>query len=76
MIFISDEAENFGGIQHFCLIEKFGHFTFYGGKYINLVKYEHSTRKILYNCVISGLYSEQYVNIGPRVKIQNCDIHQ
>ena len=22
VIFVSDEAENFGGIQHFCLIEK------------------------------------------------------
>ena len=43
VIFISDEAGKFGGIQQFCLIEKFGHFTFYGDKYINLVKYEHLT---------------------------------
>ena len=49
MIFISDEAENFGVIQRFCLIEKFGHFIFYGGKYINLVKYKHSTEKL---CII------------------------
>ena len=34
-----DEAEKFGGIQHFCLMKKIGYFTFYGGKYINLVKY-------------------------------------
>ena len=49
MIFINDEAEKFGGIQHFCLMEKFGHFTFYGGKYVNLVKYEHLTEKL---CII------------------------
>ena len=35
---ISDEAEKFGGIQHFCLMEKIGHFTFYGDQYMNLVK--------------------------------------
>ena len=39
VIFISDEAEKFGGIQHFCLQEKIGYFTFYGAQYINLVKY-------------------------------------
>ena len=39
VIFIIDEAEKFGGIQHFCLMEKFGHLTFYGTQYMNLVKY-------------------------------------
>ena len=38
VIFINDEAEKFGGIQHFCLMEKISYFTFYGGQYINLVK--------------------------------------
>ena len=39
VIFMSNEAEKFGGIQHFCLMEKIGYLTFYGGKHINLVKY-------------------------------------
>ena len=39
VIFISDEAEKFGGIQHCCLKEKLGYFTFYGGQHKNLVKY-------------------------------------
>ena len=44
VIFISDEAETFAGIQHFFLIEKIGYFTFYGAQYINLVKvWGHST---------------------------------
>ena len=39
VILISDEAEKFGGIQHCCLKEKLGYFTFYGGQHKNLVKY-------------------------------------
>ena len=39
VIFINDEAETFGGIQHFFLMKKIGYFTFYGAQYINLVKY-------------------------------------
>ena len=39
VIFVSNEAEKFGGIQHFSLMEKIRYLTFYGGKYINLVKY-------------------------------------
>ena len=38
VIFISNEAEKSGGIQNFCLWEKIGYFTFYGGQYINLMK--------------------------------------
>ena len=38
VIFISDEAKRFGGIQYFYLMEKIGYFTFYGGQCINLVK--------------------------------------
>ena len=50
MIFINDEAEKFGGIQLiFCPMEKNGHFTFYGGKYINLVKYNIRPEKY---CII------------------------
>ena len=50
--FISDEAEKLGGIQHFCLTEKIGYFTFYDGQYINLVKRWCSTEKL---CVIVSL---------------------
>ena len=75
MIFISDEAKKFGGgIQHFCMKEKFGYFTFYGGKYINLVKYKHSTEKLCKLCHQHPFLGA--VSVGPRVKIQNCDIHQ
>ena len=49
VIFISDEAEKFGGIQHFCLREKIGYFMFYGSQYINLVKSRCSTQK---QCII------------------------
>ena len=38
VISITDVAEKFGGLPHYCLMEKIGHFTFYGGQYINLVK--------------------------------------
>ena len=38
VIFISNEAEKFGGNQHFCLMKKIGRFTFYGTQYMNLVK--------------------------------------
>ena len=46
VIFIVDEAEKFGGIQHFCPMEKFGHLTFYGTQYMNLVKSRCSTEKL------------------------------
>ena len=36
-----------GAFNSFVWLKKFGHFTFYGGKYINLVKYEHSTENYL-----------------------------
>ena len=38
VIVISDEAEKFEGIQHFCLMEKIWSLDIYGGKYMNLVK--------------------------------------
>ena len=49
VISISDEAEMFGAFSIFVLSKAFGHFTFYSSKYINLVKYEHSTEKL---CII------------------------
>ena len=48
-ISISDVAEKFGGIQHFCPKEKIGYFTFYDDQYINLVKSGCSTEKL---CII------------------------
>ena len=65
MIFISDEAEKFEDIQHFCLMEKnIGYFTSYGGQYINLVKKLMFDKKAMYNRVIGNLNSEQLV-FGP-----------
>ena len=52
MIFISDKAEKFGAFNIFVQLKKFRHFTFYGGKYMNVVKYEHSTEKL---CIIVSL---------------------
>ena len=50
VIFISDEAEKFGGIQHFCPMEKIGYFMFYSGQYINQVKSRCSSQKL---CIIN-----------------------
>ena len=61
MIFISDEAEKFGDIQHFCLTEKFCYFTFYAGQYINIVKNEMFDSQTMYDCVTNNLNSEQLV---------------
>ena len=46
VIFISDEAEKFGGIQHFCLKKKNWLLHILSCQYINLVKYWHSTEKL------------------------------
>ena len=43
---ITDVAEKFGGLPHYCLMEKIGYFTFYSGQYINLVKNRCSTQKL------------------------------
>ena len=63
-IFISNEAEKFGGNQHFCLIEKIWllHILWYP-------IHESSEKltfdwKTLYYCVIGNLNSEQLV-LGP-----------
>ena len=64
VISVSDEAEKFGGIQHFCLMEKIWllHILWYP-------IHESSEKltfdwKTMYNCVIGNLNSEQLV-LGP-----------
>ena len=61
VIFISNEAEKFGGIQHFCLMEK--------NWLLNILWWQiHKSSEILtfdwktlYNCVFDNLNSEQLV---------------
>ena len=61
MIFVSDEAEKFGGIQHFCLMEKIWSLDI-----LWYPIYESSEKrmfdcKAMYNRVISNLNSEELV---------------
>ena len=61
VIFISNEAENFGGIQHFCLMEKIW--------LLNILWWQtHKSSEILtfdwktlHNCGFGNLNSEQLV---------------
>ena len=46
VIFIIDEAEKFGAFNIFVWRKKFGHLTFYGTQYMNLVKSRCSTEKL------------------------------
>ena len=61
VIFISDEAEMFGGIQHFCLMEEIWslHILWWQiHKFSEILTFDWKT---LYNCVIANLNSEQLV---------------
>ena len=64
VIFISNEAEKFGGIQYFCLKEKIWllHMLWYPiHKSSEILTFDWNT---MYNCVIGNLKSEQLV-LGP-----------
>ena len=61
-MFISDEAENFGDIQHFCITEN--NWLLYILSWPiqkSSEKLMFSTRKAMYNCVNGNLNSEQLV---------------
>ena len=76
MIFINDEAEKFGGIQHFCLMEKNWLLHVLCWPIHKSSEKQMFDNKIMHNRVICSLNSDKLVSTGTRVKIQNCDIHQ
>ena len=61
MIFISDEAEKFGGIQHFCLVVEIWSLHILRWQIHKSSEILTFDRKTLYNCVIGNLNSEQLV---------------
>ena len=61
MIFISDEAEKFGGIQHFCLMEETLSLYILRWQIHKSSEILTFDRKTLYNCVIGNLNSEQLI---------------
>ena len=67
MIFISDEAEKFGAIQHFCLKEKNWLLHILWCPIHKSSEILTFNWKTLYNCVISNLNSELLV-LGPEWK--------
>ena len=64
VIFIIDEAEKFGGIQHFCLMEKIWSLDILWYPIHESSEILTFNWKTLYNCVVSNLNSEQLV-LGP-----------
>ena len=67
VIVISDEAEKFGGIQHFCLIEKIWSLDILWYPIHESSEKQMFDWKALYNRVISNLNSEELV-LGLEVK--------
>ena len=61
MIFISEEAEEFGGIQHFCLMEEIWSLHILRWQIHKSSEILTFDRKTLYNCVIGNLNFEQLV---------------
>ena len=61
MTFISDEAEKFGGIQHFCLVRKNWLLDVLWWLIQKSSEKLMFDSKTMYNCVISNLNSGQLV---------------
>ena len=61
VIFISDEVENFGGIQHFCLMEKIWSLHILWWQIHKPSEILIFNWKTMYNCVIGNQNSEQLV---------------
>ena len=61
MIFIGDEAKKFGGIQHFCLMEKNWLLHILWWSIIKSGEKLMFNSETIYNRVISNLNSEQLV---------------
>ena len=64
VISIGDVAEKFGGIQHFCLMEKNWLLHILWWPIHKSSEKRMFDSKTIYNCVISNLNSEQLV-LGP-----------
>ena len=61
MIFIIDEAEKFGGIQHFCLMEKIWSLDILWLPIHESSEKQMFDSKTMYDCVIGNLNSKQLV---------------
>ena len=68
------KQKSLGAFNIFVQWKNFGHLTFCGTQYMNLVKSRCSTEKL---CTIMCHQQPKFwgVSTGPRVKIQNCDVH-
>ena len=61
MILISDEAEKFGGIKHFCLREKIWSLDILWYPIHESSEKQMFDSKTMYNCVMSNLNTEDLV---------------